>query len=767
MSRRTSERLREICARRPHRLRAALVPLLPPHRSPLAEPLESRLFLSSTSPATVLANLDASDDIYMPVYGSMVVSGSTLYGVTTGSVTSGDSGTVFSEPISGGTPTILATFDGTDGSHPQGGLILSGDKLYGTTANGGADGGTSQGNNGEGTVFSLPITGGTPTVLASFDAADGADPTGDLLLSGGTLYGTTSLGGPDSSSQGTVFSLPVTGGTPTTLATFTGADGASPVAGLILSGNTLYGTTANGGPTANGIFAGDGTVFSLPITGGTPTVLAAFDGTDGLMPDCDLVLSGGTLYGTTQSITYGDGNLYGTVFSLPIAGGTPTDLATFTLDSYNEYLETPGNLILSGDTLYGNAVSVYSLPITGGTPTLLASPAISSTFDGYTNPLVLSEGTLYGTTERGGTNGDGNIFSVPAPGSTGGGPPTPTPTPTPTATLAVTAAAAQSAVTGSAQTFDLGSFTETDATAPYTATVNWGDGSADTTVSLADAGTITAQSHTYAAAGTDTASVTVSDAAGDTSNIATFAVTVSGASTSPTSTNTAGLTVTVAKSSLPTLLVAGAKLKGAVTIDIDNATGAKLDGTGTVDLYATNAAGTATLVGTVKKGLKLANGSSTPATIAAKAVVLPAGTYTVLPTLTVGSDMSMAATGTSITVAPATVTLAAAVTAASPSAVAAGKTVTITLSLTNTGNVNSTGAATAAITLTVAGTATTVTLPAIPAKATVKFGGKPVIVKLKVKVPVGTAAATYDPTVTFTQGSNMATAVGTTPITVS
>ena len=77
------------------------------------------------------------------------------------------------------------------------------------TANGGV--------NGDGTVFSIPVTGGTPTILVSFNGTNGADPYGSLTLSAGsTLYGMTYGGGADG--DGTVFSIPVTGGTPTTLA---------------------------------------------------------------------------------------------------------------------------------------------------------------------------------------------------------------------------------------------------------------------------------------------------------------------------------------------------------------------------------------------------------------------------------------------------------------------------------------------------------------------------------------------------------------------
>ena len=60
---------------------------------------------------------------------------------------------------------------------------------------------------GDGTVFSIPVTGGTPTTLYSFDGAHGQYPAGDLTLSGSTLYGTTCLGG--ANGYGTVFALTI------------------------------------------------------------------------------------------------------------------------------------------------------------------------------------------------------------------------------------------------------------------------------------------------------------------------------------------------------------------------------------------------------------------------------------------------------------------------------------------------------------------------------------------------------------------------------
>ena len=86
--------------------------------------------------------------------------------------------------------------------------------------------------------------------------SEGASPSGGLLLSGNTLYRTTANGG--SGGVGTVFALNTDGTGFTNLHSFaaggydrsgdfTNSDGAFPEAGLILSGNTLYGTTTHGG----------------------------------------------------------------------------------------------------------------------------------------------------------------------------------------------------------------------------------------------------------------------------------------------------------------------------------------------------------------------------------------------------------------------------------------------------------------------------------------------------------------------------------------
>jgi len=136
------------------------------------------------------------------------------------------------------------------------------------------------GASGNGTVFAVEKDGTHFRTLHSFATAfngqigafglplrvnsDGASPQAKLILSGNTLYGTTFYGG--SWGAGTVFAVKTDGTRFTTLHTFTtidnayaNSDGAAPLAGLVLSGSTLYGEAIIGGQW------GKGTLFSLSI----------------------------------------------------------------------------------------------------------------------------------------------------------------------------------------------------------------------------------------------------------------------------------------------------------------------------------------------------------------------------------------------------------------------------------------------------------------------------------------------------------------------
>src|SRR5437764_249020 len=91
------------------------------------------------------------------------------------------------------TLTALASFNGTNGSAPWGGLVQGSDgNFYGTTFSGGEN--TNHGpysNVGYGTVFKV-TPGGNLTTLASFNGSNGINPTASLVEAGdGAFYGTT------------------------------------------------------------------------------------------------------------------------------------------------------------------------------------------------------------------------------------------------------------------------------------------------------------------------------------------------------------------------------------------------------------------------------------------------------------------------------------------------------------------------------------------------------------------------------------------------
>jgi uncharacterized repeat protein (TIGR03803 family) len=145
-------------------------------------------------------------------------------------------------------------------------------------------------------VFKVTRSGGL-TILGTLDSNTtgfGAG-AGDLLLANGVLYGTAYGGGPNNSNNGTVFSLPAGGGKPTLLGAFNGTNGQTPMGGLILCNGILYGTTARGGAYNSG------TVFSVPATGGGDIQTVA-DIPAGQTANPHLVMSGTAqneyLYGT-------------------------------------------------------------------------------------------------------------------------------------------------------------------------------------------------------------------------------------------------------------------------------------------------------------------------------------------------------------------------------------------------------------------------------------------------------------------------------------
>ncbi|HTL56309.1 MAG TPA: choice-of-anchor tandem repeat GloVer-containing protein [Candidatus Limnocylindrales bacterium] len=301
-----------------------------------------RLCTNGTGLITLLS-FSGGTDGGNPNAGLVLVS-NTLYGtaVYRGSPTA-NAGTVFKVNTDGSDFKVLHTFAGGDGgANPLGGLVASGNTLYGTTYHSSPGGGI---------VFAVNTDGSGFTNLYSFTGgSDGANPKAELVLAGNALYGTTENGG--AWGYGSVFTLQIGDMGFSTLYSFSGGDGANPEAGLTLWGNTLFGTTRLGGTQ------GAGTVFALSTDAVAFDPIYNFTGTvDGANPGAALILLGNTLYGVAA---HGGGHGNGTVFAVRTDGSGFNTVHDFTaiggIFSTNIDGANPtAGLLLSGNTLYGTA----------------------------------------------------------------------------------------------------------------------------------------------------------------------------------------------------------------------------------------------------------------------------------------------------------------------------------------------------------------------------------------------------------------------------
>jgi uncharacterized repeat protein (TIGR03803 family) len=517
-----------------------------------------------THQLTTLVNFDGTNGD-KPFAGLTIDSAGNLYGTTYIGGADND-GTVFEITASGHAFSTIATFDGTDGSAPQAPMYLDGSgNLFGTTWGQGPDYTGSAGDYG--VVYEVPASAHSastnPTVLQALDPTVGYHSTSPLTAdSAGNLYGTTTTGG--ANSDGTLFKLAAgTHAFSVVLAFAGGSGGESPWGGVIIDGsNNMFGTTQNGGS------ADDGTVYEVDAGTSVETTLASFSSANnsgenplnGLIED-----SAGDLFGTTNAGA-------GTVFEVVAGSHALQTVYAFTAGTapygaFDElYADSSGDLIAAsqaGGPAYTSTFSgygaVYELTNTGFVvPTVTATAAaaqsatatVAHTFSlgsfteayataPYTVTVNWGDGTANTSFSMSGTGtitpqshtyaaGGSDTVSVTVTDSAGHTSGAKTFTATVAAAPSVTMGTVgnAAATAGVTTTVALGSFSEVNATAPYTVTVDWGDGTANTTFSMSAAGTVTPQSHKYTTAGTYAASVVVADAAGHTSNTATFTATV-------------------------------------------------------------------------------------------------------------------------------------------------------------------------------------------------------------------------------------------------
>ena len=243
--------------------------------------------------------------------GTLVVVGGKLFGTTQGGG-SGNAGTIFSFDLLTNTHTKLFDFSYDNGGSPNGSLVEEGGKLYGMTRIGG--------NFNSGVIFSFDLVKNNYSKLFDFSYGNGSYPNGGLLVLDGKLYGMTS-GDVSFSSNGTIFSFDPSKKTYTKLFDFSGTNGSTPYASLLVFGGKLYGMTERGGSS------GLGTIFSFdPITGMHNKLFDFSSLISGVRPLGNLTESFGQLYGMTSR---GGSNDKGTVFSYDPANNTFTKLHDF------------------------------------------------------------------------------------------------------------------------------------------------------------------------------------------------------------------------------------------------------------------------------------------------------------------------------------------------------------------------------------------------------------------------------------------------------
>ena len=351
---------------------------------------------------TTIASFDGTNGSY-PLGGMTLDSSGDLYGSTSGGG-GGNGGTVFEIAHGSNTITTLVSFDQSTGpSNPQAALILDASgNLYGTTYSGGSG--------GDGTVFEIANGSNAPSTLASFVGTNATTPYGGVALdASGNLYGTTFAGG--TSGLGTLFEIANGSNTVSTLISFDGGNGSHPESTPTVDAlGNVYGTTPSGGAF------GDGTVYELARGSDTITTLASFSSSDGVYPAAGLTLdASGDLFGITdQGGASGDG----TVFELHKGSSAITVRAS--LDSINSGQFTPGVSLDASGNIYGTTQEggayrygrVFEIANGSSTLTTLASFNIANGQFPEGGVTLDPSGNLYGTTQQGGANADGTLFEI-------------------------------------------------------------------------------------------------------------------------------------------------------------------------------------------------------------------------------------------------------------------------------------------------------------------------------------------------------------------
>jgi uncharacterized repeat protein (TIGR03803 family) len=298
----------------------------------------------------------------------------------------------------------------TDGNSPDHLILGTDGNFYGGTDSGGI--------NDDGTFFKITPQG-TLTTLFQYSSTNGGFGGVDFDLElGGVFYGTELVGG--SNHFGSIVTM-TTEGTLTTIYQFSGTngttDGAFPERLMEVDGNTLIGTTIEGG-TNNA-----GTIFKI-TTAGTLTTIHEFSGTNGVADGFFPILTvqnGSEFIGSTDG--GGTPNTTGTVFEITASGS---------FNTIHQFTTAEGGIpivtIVNGSTFIGTTTSggsngfgtAFEMTSAGTVTTFYEFSGPNGVMDGSSPGLSSvhdSAGAYYGLTKDGGTNGAGLAFTLSTSGT--------------------------------------------------------------------------------------------------------------------------------------------------------------------------------------------------------------------------------------------------------------------------------------------------------------------------------------------------------------
>jgi len=303
-----------------------------------------------------------------------------------------DAGVLFSYNPANGVYTVLQNFSSSTsggtaiGNRPARGLaeltVSGSQRIYGTCQLGGTS--------NKGTIWEWNITTSVFTLRATFTGANGEEPFGGLVEgTAGVLFGTTSKGGANNTGSIFRFTPPSTLSLRVSMAAaplpfLQNATGRAPRAGLIKAQNgKLYGSCSGGGTN------GAGTVFEFATGGTTITAVSLVDATMGSVPFGEFVqFTNNSLYGTC---TDGGANGIGSIIRIDASVSPLTITKVYDFQAGTNGNFCAGRLIKSANNL------IYGTTNAGGLNNGGVIFSFNPTGDVYTKVSDLNTGGFAGS----------------------------------------------------------------------------------------------------------------------------------------------------------------------------------------------------------------------------------------------------------------------------------------------------------------------------------------------------------------------------------